>query len=248
MITSKTKDSLQSLKTATLDIRCLQEQVTKRAKDAINGFLDAHNIKFINCDVLFKKMGYSPIFLVYEYLDLSEFIITGIVHDEEYTAFNLRTGQGLETDVIISELDDITVLRVLDLLENIEKDLSNDYLIILKGCVEPNWDQKQEEDNFNYADVADTAAGETIVEMMLRYGDTFERINIRGLMVDYRSLETIDGLHRYDIRHSDDDMTRPCTVESNVVVNHYGHLFTRTNLHLEGRRDLEIIHWKTIEA
>ena len=61
--------------------------------------------------------------------------------------------------------------------------------------------------------------------------ERFEEVEFQGktvLFTDCRvQKDTIpDGLHRYEIRHTDDDCSEPCQLGYGIVVNHFGTLIT----------------------
>ena len=55
--------------------------------------------------------------------------------------------------------------------------------------------------------------------------------------------QSAEGLHRYSIRHKDDDMGEPKTIEDSVIVNWFGWFFTETDLNLNGKEYLRIVDW-----
>ena len=59
----------------------------------------------------------------------------------------------------------------------------------------------------------------------------------------YTDPQSADGLHRYSIRHDDDDLAEPRTIENDVLVNWFGWFFTETDLNLNGKDYLRIVDW-----
>jgi hypothetical protein len=68
--------------------------------------------------------------------------------------------------------------------------------------------------------------------------ERFEEVEFQGktvLFTDCRvQKDTIpDGLHRYEIRHTDDDWGEPCQLGYGIVVNHFGTLITNEAIQLD---------------
>lgn len=71
----------------------------------------------------------------------------------------------------------------------------------------------------------------------------YNRIKFRNseiLFTELRSRNTDYtkyGLHKYDIRHGDEDFGQPVTIEENVFANHYGTIFSKDKL------DMDVDDW-----
>ena len=56
----------------------------------------------------------------------------------------------------------------------------------------------------------------------------------------FKSSEIPEGMYRYSLRHGDDD-SYPCTVEEQVIVNHYGDIITDRKFEFpEGEHSLPV--------
>lgn len=71
-------------------------------------------------------------------------------------------------------------------------------------------------------------------------------ISVKGYLYEedhFTDPQSAFGLHRYSIRHDDDDMAEPRTIENDVLVNWFGWFFTETDLNLNGKDYLRIVNW-----
>lgn len=71
-------------------------------------------------------------------------------------------------------------------------------------------------------------------------------ISVKGYLYEedhFTDPQSAEGLHRYSIRHKDDDMGEPRTIENSVIVNWFGWFFTETDLNLDGKEYLRIVDW-----
>jgi hypothetical protein len=71
-------------------------------------------------------------------------------------------------------------------------------------------------------------------------------VSVKGYLYEedhYTDPQSADGLYRYSIRHDDDDMGEPRTMENNVLVNWFGWFFTESDLNLSGKDYLRIVDW-----
>lgn len=76
--------------------------------------------------------------------------------------------------------------------------------------------------------------------------ERFEEVEFQGkpaLFTDIRiQRDTVpEGLHRYEIRHTDDDWGEPCQLGYGIMVNHFGTLITNEAIQLgpDGHLDFD---------
>lgn len=60
----------------------------------------------------------------------------------------------------------------------------------------------------------------------------YEGIPAVGKMSRFTEEEKLNGFYFYDLRHFEDDFSRPATIENNVAVNYYGSIMTKVPLPL----------------
>lgn len=70
------------------------------------------------------------------------------------------------------------------------------------------------------------------------YEDLWEMVEVFGeimLFKPYRiDRQTVpDGVHMYEVRHSDEDWGEPCEIANGILVNFFGTLLSRKPLSLE---------------
>ena len=225
-------------------IRDWQREIRQAARKTIKEVFGKYGIDYVDCMPLYKILDYVPVIVPYTFEDdIILCRVTDITLDGDYLAFSLRSPEGFEDEAILEDIDGDGILKILDLVSEIEKDIAGGYLKVEVREVVIRERVPDAEDG-DYAALAE--ADESVVEMMLRESETCRRMKVRGLLMDYRCGSEIEGLCRYEVRHSDNDICRPSTVETSVVVNNYGTFYTRTPLPVERGEWLNIVSWRVL--
>ena len=233
------------LAAAAAKVRSLREDICRGVREAIIRTCNAYGIRHVDCGILYSKLSYQTVTVPYcSDGNVTPCSVREVVLDGNYLDVTLYNPCGFEHDACITDIPG-GESALLFLFSEIEKDIIGGYLRVEDGSITVQETIPEAEDG-DYTALAED--DETVVEMILRDSETCRRTMVRGILMDYRCGDEIDGLHRYEVRHADDDICRPCTVENSVIVNHYGTFYTKAALTIKKGEWFDIVRWGVLSG